>query len=200
MLLLLLAPHAAYGAEDRPHSLAFKTGYHFYPAGSYLRLTGSFGLGGRSELQGPSLEFLDYTYRWSPTWSLNATVFGGYFQKYTPLQTLQQSLVTTYATLTPIYRLAGSDRIGAWGVYTGVGVGRYTLTLRFDDKGSTEEFSDHTLGYHVLIGTEYRFSEQVGFLIEEKYARARVTFGKDLDRTSIDLGGHNLLVGARIHF
>jgi hypothetical protein len=85
-------------------------------------------------------------------------------------------------------------------VYAGAGVGRYGLTLRFDSRGTSEELGNYTLGYHTLIGAEYLLNEQVGFLIEEKYARARVRFGKEVAKTQIDLGGHNLLVGVRLHF
>lgn len=199
VLLVCWVSHAE-AAGERRHALAFKTGYHYYPSSSYFRASEESGAGGTTEFQGQSLELLDYTYQYDPTWGLNLTFFGGYFRKYTPRTDDQQSLVTTYATITPIYRLRGSDRIGRWLVYTGLGVGRYTLTLRFDFQGSSPEFSNFTLGYHALLGAEYRFSEQVGFLAETKYARARVKFDDDLARLDIDLGGLNLLVGFRIHF
>jgi hypothetical protein len=163
-------------------------------------LSGETGLGGVNEFRGQSLEVLDYTYQWTPRWGVNISLFNGYFQKYTPLEDLQQSILTTYATVTPVYTIWGAKRPESWLVYAGAGVGRYGLILRFDSRGTTDEFHDYTLGYHTLIGAEYLLNEQVGFLIEEKYARARVKFGREIERTQIDLGGHNVLVGVRFHF
>ena len=202
--LLVVSP--AMAAVERPHSLAFKTGYHVYPASSYLDFSQRFGLGGTSEFRGQSLELFDYTYQWEPRWGLNFSWFSGYYQKYTPAENLQQSLVTAYTTITPIYSIRGTGLVGAWTVYAGAGVGWYSLVLRFDSGTGSTEINNNTLGYQALIGAEYRYSEQVGFLLEGKYARARLGFGRDLgsDPTSralrIDLGGQNLLVGVRIHF
>ena len=198
-LALLVAP-PVHAAVDRPYALAFKLGYHVYPTSSYLQLSEESGLGGVNEFRGQSLEVLDYTYQWTPRWGLNISLFNGYFRKYTPREDLQQSILTTYATITPVYTIWGARKPESWMVYAGAGVGRYGLTLRFDSRGSSDEFDDYTLGYHTLIGAEYLLSEQVGFLIEEKYARGRVKFGKELEKTQIDLGGHNLLVGVRFHF
>jgi opacity protein-like surface antigen len=135
---------------------------------------------------------------------LNVSLFNGYFRKYTPLENLQQSILTTYATVTPVYTIWGARRPGSWMAYAGAGAGRYGLILRFDIRGTTDQIASYTLGYHTLIGVEYQYSEQVGFLIEEKYARARVKFGTELEgafkNTHIDLGGHNLLLGVRLHF
>lgn len=201
---LLVAGPAA--AVERPHALAFKTGYHAYPASSYLDFTQEIGAGGTSEFRGQSLELFDYTYQWRPRWGLNFSWFSGYYQKYTPAEDFQHSLVTAYTTVTPIYSIRGTGLVGEWTVYAGAGVGWYGLVLRLDSGTESTEVNNHTLGYQALIGAEYRYSEQVGFLLEEKYARARVGFGRDLgsDPTSralrIDLGGHNLLVGVRIHF
>jgi hypothetical protein len=200
LALALLAASPVHAAVERPHALAFKLGYHVYPTSSYLQLSGETGLGGVNEFRGQSLEVLDYTYQWTPRWGVNISLFNGYFQKYTPLEDLQQSILTTYATVTPVYTIWGAKRPESWLVYAGAGVGRYGLILRFDSRGTTDEFHDYTLGYHTLIGAEYLLNEQVGFLIEEKYARARVKFGREIERTQIDLGGHNVLVGVRFHF
>jgi opacity protein-like surface antigen len=200
LALALLAASPVHAAVERPHALAFKLGYHVYPTSSYLQLSGEIGLGGVNEFRGQSLEVLDYTYQWTPRWGVNISLFNGYFRKYTPLEDLQQSILTTYATVTPVYTIWGAKRPESWLVYAGAGVGRYGLILRFDSRGTTDEFHDYTLGYHTLIGAEYLLNEQVGFLIEEKYARARVKFGREIERTQIDLGGHNVLVGVRFHF
>ena len=200
LVLALLAASPVHAAVERPHALAFKLGYHVYPTSSYLQLSGEAGLGGVNEFRGQSLEVLDYTYQWTPRWGLNVSLLNGYFRKYAPLENLQQSILTWYATVTPVYTIWGARRPESWLVYAGAGVGRYGLILRFDERGTTEEFATYTLGYHTLIGIEYCLNEQVGFLIEEKYARARVKFGREIERTQIDVGGHNLLVGVRIHF
>jgi opacity protein-like surface antigen len=200
LALALLAASPVHAAVERPHALAFKLGYHVYPTSSYFQLSEEALLGGANEFRGQSLEVLDYTYQWTPRWGLNVSLLNGYYRKYTPLETLQQSILTTYATVTPVYTIWGTRRPESWLVYAGAGVGRYGLILRFDDRTGSEEFHDYTLGYHTLIGAEYLLNEQVGFLIEEKYARARVKFGREIERTQIDLGGHNVLVGVRFHF
>ncbi|MBI3606959.1 MAG: outer membrane beta-barrel protein [Nitrospirae bacterium] len=207
LALALLVAGPAEAAVERPHSLAFKTGYHVYPASSYFDLSEQIPAGGTSEFRGQSLELFDYTYQWRPRWGLNLSWFSGYYQKYTPVENFQQSLLTYYATITPIYSLRGTGLVGAWTVYAGAGVGRYGLVLRLDSGSTTSETNNSALGYQALIGAEYRYSEQLGFLFEEKYARARMGFGSDFIGTDpvlraarIDLGGHNLLVGVRIHF
>jgi opacity protein-like surface antigen len=200
LALALLAASPVHAAVERPHALAFKLGYHVYPTSSYFQLSEEALLGGANEFRGQSLEVLDYTYQWTPRWGLNVSLLNGYYRKYTPLETLQQSILTTYATVTPVYTIWGANRPESWLVYAGAGVGRYGLILRFDDRTGSAEFHDYTLGYHTLIGAEYLLNEQVGFLIEEKYARARVKFGREIERTQIDLGGHNVLVGVRFHF
>ena len=207
LALALLVAGPAGAAIERPHSLAFKTGYHVYPASSYLDLSQASDLGGTSEFRGQSLELFDYTYQWRPRWGLNVSWFSGYYQKYTPREDNQQSLFTHYATITPIYSIRGTGLVGEWTVYAGAGMGWYGLVLRFDFGTTSQEVNNNTLGYQAIIGAEYRVSEQVGFLIEEKYARARMGFGRDFTETDrelraarIDLGGHNLLVGVRIHF
>jgi hypothetical protein len=204
LALGLLVAGPAVAAVERPHALAFKTGYHVYPASSYFDLSQQLVLGGTSEFRGQSLELFDYTYQWSPRWGLNVSLVSGYYQKYAPTENGAQSLITHYTTITPVYTLWGAGLVGAWTVYAGAGVGRYGLTLRLDQGADRFELNANTLGYQSLIGAEYRYSEQVGFLLEEKYARARMGFGLDLGRESrglrIDMGGHNLLVGVRIHF
>jgi opacity protein-like surface antigen len=206
--LLVVSP--AMAAIERPHSLAFKTGYHAYPPSSYFSdFSQRNGIGGTSDFRGQSLELMDYTYQWRPRWGLNISLANGYYQKYAPDEEFQQTLFTYYTTITPIYSIRGTGLVGSWTVYAGAGVGRYGLTLRFDGSTGSDEFNNNTLGYQALIGAEYRYSEQVGFLIEGKYARARMGFGRDLEGDSpspalralrIDLGGQNLLVGVRIHF
>ncbi len=200
LALALLAASPVHAAVERPHALAFKLGYHMYPTSSYLQLSKESELGGVNEFRGQSLEVLDYTYQWTPRWGLNVSLFNGYFRKYTPREDLQQSILTRYHTVTPVYTIWGARKPESWIVYAGAGMGYYGVILRFDSRGTSEELNDYTLGYHTLIGAEYLLSEQVGFLIEEKYARGRVRFGKDVARTQIDLGGHNLLVGVRFHF
>jgi opacity protein-like surface antigen len=206
LIFAILFTVPAHAAVDRPHALTFKIGYHLYPSSSYFEFSDSLGLGGTDQLSGQSLEFIDYTYQWRPRWGLNVTLYGAYFRKYTPASDFQQSLVTSYHTIMPVYTLWGQRKPQSWLVYTGVGIGSYGLTLRVDFPGVTDEFNNHTYGYVALLGAEYRVSDQVGFLIEEKYARARMGFGRDFgaDPTSralrIDLGGHNLLVGVRFHF
>jgi opacity protein-like surface antigen len=200
LALALLAASPVHAAVERPHALAFKLGYHVYPTSRYFQLSEEAVLGGANEFRGQSLEVLDYTYQWTPRWGLTVSLLNGYYQKYTPLENLQQSILTTYATVTPVYTIWGANRPESWLVYAGAGVGRYGLLLRFDDRTGSAEFHDYTLGYHTLIGVEYCLNEQVGFVIEEKYARARVKFGRDFGRAHIDLGGHNVLVGIRLHF
>jgi hypothetical protein len=198
--LALLAATPVHAAVERPHALAFKLGYHMYPTSSYFQLSDEALLGSATDFRGQSLEVLDYTYQWTPRWGLNVALLNGYFQKYTPLETLQQSILTWYATITPVYTIWGARKPASWLVYAGAGLGRYGLLLRFDSRGTSEEFASYTLGYHTLIGVEYCLNEQIGFVIEEKYARARLKFGSDFGRAHIDLGGHNLLVGVRLHF
>lgn len=76
------------------------------------------------------------------------------------------------------------------------------MSLRFDfPTGPPIEVHTYTLGYQALLGTEYRYSEQTGFLIEGKLSRARIRFApEELGDLEIDVGGVNILVGARIHF
>ncbi len=198
--LTLVAGTPARGEVDRPHSLAFKIGYHFYPDSSFFDATESVDAGGSRDLSGQSLELFDYTYQWPSRWSLNASVIGGYYQEFVPNLTGQLSIFVHTLTVTPVYRLAGSDRIGAWQLYGGVGLGRYGSTIRFDSSSGRSEFNTYTLGYQALLGTEYRYNEQAGFLFETKFSRARIRFGSELGGVEIDVGGLNLLVGVRIHF
>lgn len=197
---MLAAGKPAHGEIERPHSLAFKVGYHVYPDSIYFDATEAAGLGGSAELSGQSLELFDYTYQWPSRWSLNASLVGGYYQEYVPNLTGQHSIFVHTITVTPVYRLAGSDRIGAWQIYSGVGLGRYGSTIRFDSGSGSNEYNTYTLGYQALLGAEYRYNEQTGFLLEQKFSRARVRFGSELGDLEIDLGGFNLLVGVRIHF
>jgi hypothetical protein len=203
---LLIAGSTAHAEGERPHSLAFKLGYHVYPNSSYFKAfqglsTGSAG--GAQDFNGPSMELFDYTYQWPSRWSINVSFLGLYYQTFLPNQTSKHSLLVHTMTATPVYRFMGSDAVGAWQVYGGVGVGRYGLTARFDfqNTGTTTEFDTYTLGYQALIGAEYRLNEQAGLLIEEKFSRARIRFSQtELVGREIDVGGHNILVGARIHF
>ncbi len=196
-----VAPPALATAElERPHALAFKVGYHVYPNSHYLASTQSAAIGGTQDFRGQSLELFDYSYQWPSRWSLNVSLMGGYYQKFTPSLSSQHALFVHTMTATPVYRIAGSDAVGQWTTYAGVGLGRYGLTARLDFGGSNFEDNTYTLGYQALIGMEYRFSEQTGFVIEEKFSRARIRFGKSLERLDIDVGGHNILLGVRIHF
>jgi hypothetical protein len=199
---LIAAGSPAHGEVERPHSLAFKFGYHVYPDSSYFDATEGAFIGGAGDMSGPSLEFFDYTYQWPSRWSLNVSLLGGYYQEFVPTTTAQQSLVVHTMTVTPIYRLAGSDAVGAWQVYSGVGVGRYGMTLRFDfTQGDATEFHTYTLGYQALIGAEYRYNEHTGFVFEQKFSRARIRFSEsELGDLEIDVGGLNLLLGVRLHF
>jgi hypothetical protein len=187
---------------ERPSSLAFKLGFHLYPDSSYFGETQSIGAGGRQDFRGLSLELFDYTYQWPSRWSVNLSPVGGYYQKFIPSQTSQHSVFVHTMTVTPLYRLAGADAVGKWQAYGGIGVGRYGLTARFDfADGSTAQFNTYTLGYQTIIGAEFRYSEQTGFIIEEKFSRARIRFSRtELDGLQIDVGGHNILLGVRIHF
>jgi opacity protein-like surface antigen len=176
-----------------------------YPNSTYFRAFQNVSAGGAQDFNGPSMELFDYTYQWPSRWSLNLSLLGAYYQKFLPSQTSGHTVLVQTTTVTPVYRLIGSDAVGAWQVYGGVGVGRYGLTARFDfqDAGtgaSTTEIDTYTLGYQALIGAEYRLNEQAGLVIEEKFSRARIRFGRELARNEIDVGGHNILVGARIHF
>ncbi len=204
ILLPVLFAHlpAARAEVERPHSLGFKLGYHMYPDSSYLAATEGVGFGGRQDFQGLSVEIFDYSYQWPSRWSLNASLLGGYYQKFVASQTAQQSIFVHTMTITPVYRVAGSDAIGKWQVYTGIGVGRYGLNARFDfPTAPTVQFDTYTLGYQALLGVEYRYSENTGFTIEDKFSRARIRFAEDeFDGLEIDLGGHNILLGVRIHF
>jgi hypothetical protein len=199
--LVLAAGQPAFGEIERPHSLAFKVGYHVYPDSSYFDATEENFLGSSADLSGQSLELFDYTYQWPSRWSLNASLVGGYYQEYVPTLSTQHSIFVHTITVTPLYRIAGSDKIGAWQIYSGVGLGRYGSTIRFDSSTiGSDEFSTYTLGYQALLGAEYRYNEQTGFLLEQKFSRARVRFGSELGDLEIDLGGFNLLVGVRVHF
>jgi hypothetical protein len=198
--LTLATGNPAHGEIERPHSLAFKVGYHVYPDSSYFDATEENFLGGSTDFSGQSLELFDYTYQWPSRWSLNTSLVGGYYQEYVPTLTGQHSIFVQTITVTPVYRLAGSDRIGAWQIYSGVGLGRYGSTIRFDSGSGSNEYNTYTLGYQALLGAEYRYNEQTGFLLEQKISRARVRFGSELGDLEIDLGGFNLLVGVRIHF
>ncbi len=201
-LILAAGVPTAHGEIERPHALAFKVGYHTYPNSSYFNATEENFIGGAQDLSGTSLELFDYTYQWPSRWSLNASLIGGYFQEFVASQTAQQSLFVHTMTVTPVYRLAGSDAIGAWQIYSGAGVGRYGLSIRFDfPTGAPIEIHTFTLGYQALLGTEYRYSEHTGFLIEGKLSRARIRFAaQELGDLEIDVGGFTVLVGARIHF
>lgn len=198
--LILATGAPARGEIDRPHSLAFKVGYHVYPDSSFFDATEANFIGSSADLSGQSIELFDYTYQWPSRWSLNASLVGGYYQEYVPTLTGQHSIFVHTITVTPVYRLAGSDRIGAWQVYSGVGLGRYGSTIRFDSGTGSDEFNTYTLGYQALLGAEYRYNEQTGFLLETKFSRARVRFGSELGDLEIDVGGLNLLIGVRIHF
>ncbi|MFZ5874922.1 MAG: outer membrane protein [Nitrospirota bacterium] len=204
VLVSLLFAHlpAARAEVDRPHSLGFKLGFHIYPDSSYFVATDGIGFGGRLDFQGQSLELFDYSYQWPSRWSLNVSLLGGYYQKYVASQTAQHSIFVHTATITPIYRLAGSDAVGKWQVSGGIGVGRYGLNARFDFPTSpTVQFDTYTLGYQAVLGVEYRYSETTGFTLEDKFSRARIRFAKnEFDRLEIELGGHNILFGVRIHF
>jgi hypothetical protein len=197
-----VAPAALADAEvERPHAFAFKIGYHVYPNSHYLAATQSGGIGGTQDFRGQSLELFDYSYQWPSRWSMNLSVMGGYYQKFTPALNSQHAIFVHTMTATPVYRIAGSNAVGQWLTYAGIGLGRYGLTARFDFSGSpSEEINTYTLGYQALIGMEYRFSEQTGFVMEEKFSRARIRFGRELERLDIDVGGHNILLGVRIHF
>lgn len=201
-VLAFLAGAPARAEVERPHAFAFKVGYHAYPNSSYFNATEQNFIGSAQDLSGASLELFDYTYQWPSRWSLNASLGGGYFQEFVATQTAQQSLFVHTITITPVYRLRGSDAIGSWQVYSGIGVGRYGMSLRFDfPTGPPIEVHTYTLGYQALLGTEYRYSEQTGFLIEGKLSRARIRFApEELGDLEIDVGGVNILVGARIHF
>ncbi len=201
-VFILVASAPAHGEIERPHSLAFKVGYHAYPNSSYFDATEENFIGSAQDLSGLGLELFDYTYQWPSRWSLNASLVGGYYQEYVATLTAQQSLFIHTMMVTPVYRLAGSDAIGAWQVYSGVGLGRYGMSIRFDfPSGAPLELHTYTLGYQALLGAEYRYSEQAGFLIEGKFSRARVRFGAaDLGDLEIDVGGLNVLVGVRIHY
>ncbi|MFZ5863884.1 MAG: hypothetical protein ACOYXR_13710 [Nitrospirota bacterium] len=199
----VLGGHAAAARAEleRPSSLAFKLGYHMYPNSQYFDSLERAGAGGAQDFRGLSLELFDYTYQWPSRWGLNVSLGGLYYQKFTPSQTAQHAIFVQTMTVTPTFRLSGSDAVGTWLVYCGVGVGRYGATTRFDFlPGDATEFHNYTLGYHALIGAEYRFNEQVGFLVEEKFSRARIRFGPELDRMELDVGGHNILVGTKIYF
>jgi len=75
------------------------------------------------------------------------------------------------------------------------------MNMRFDfSTGAPVEFHTYTLGYQALIGAEYRYNEQTGFLLEGKFSRARIRFGSELGDVEIDVGGLNILTGFRIHF
>lgn len=200
-LLVLVGHHPpALAEEERPSSVAFKFGYHVYPASHYFETTAEIGAGNAQDFRGLSLELFDYTYQWPTRWSMNVSLGGLYYQKFIPAQNIQHSLFVHTMTVTPLYRLGGSDAVGKWQVYGGVGVGRYGMTSRFDFTTGGAEFNTYTLGYQGLLGAEYRVNEQTGFVIEEKFSRARIRFGPELNRVEIDVGGHNILVGARIHF
>jgi hypothetical protein len=201
-VFILAASVPARGEIERPHSFAFKVGYHAYPNSSYFDATEAAGAGGAQDLSGLSLEIFDYTYQWPSRWSLNASLLGGYYQEFVPSQANQQSLFVHTMTVTPLYRLAGSDAIGAWQVYTGVGLGRYGASIRFDFASTAPiEIHTYTLGYQALIGTEYRYSEHTGFLVEGKFSRARIRFStEELGNLEVDAGGINILAGVRIHF
>lgn len=198
----IFASAPAHGEIERPHSLAFKVGYHVYPNSSYFDLSEEVGVGSAQDLSGQSLELFDYTYQWPSRWSLNASLLGGYYQEVVLSQTQQQSIFVHTMTVTPLYRLAGSDAIRAWQLYGGAGLGRYGLNARFDfSTGSPLEIHTYTLGYHALIGAEYRFNEQTGFLIEGKFSRARIQFStEEFGGLEIDVGGLNILTGVRLHF
>jgi hypothetical protein len=200
--LILASAPAAHGEIERPHALAFKVGYHAYPNSSYFNATGGAGAGSAQDLSGTSLELFDYTYQWPSRWSLNASVLGGYYQEFIATQTNQQALFVHTMTVTPVYRLAGSDAIKAWQIYSGVGLGRYGTSIRFDfATGAPLEIHTYTLGYQALIGAEYRYSEHTGFLVEGKLSRARIRFSaEELGTLEVDAGGINILAGARIHF
>ncbi|MEW6684056.1 MAG: hypothetical protein AB1451_14250 [Nitrospirota bacterium] len=191
----------AHGEIERPHSFAFKLGYHFYPNSSYFDVSEENFIGGAQDLSGQSLELFDYTYQWPSRWSLNMSLLGGYYQEFVPTQTAQQSIFVHTMTVTPLYRLTGSDAIGAWKIYGGVGLGRYNMNIRFDfSQTESTEVHTYTLGYQALIGAEYRYNEQTGFLIEGQFSRARIRFGSDLGDLEIDVGGLNILTGVRLHF
>lgn len=199
--LAFVAPAAIADAEvERPHSLAFKVGYHVYPNSHYFAATQSAGIGGAQDFRGQSLELLDYSYQWPSRWSMNLSLIGGYYQKFTPTSNSQHALFVHAMTATPVYRIAGSETIGQWLTYAGVGLGRYGLTQQFEFSDGRSEENTYTLGYQALIGMEYRFSEQTGFVVEEKFSRARIRFGRELERLDVDVGGHNILLGVRIHF
>lgn len=190
----------ARGEIERPHSLAFKFGYHLYPNSTYFDATEESFIGSSQDLSGQSLELFDYTYQWPSRWSLNISPVGGYYQEYVPTLNAQHSIFVHTMTVTPLYRIAGSNRVGAWKVYGGVGLGRYGATIRFDS-GTTisDEFNTYTLGYQALLGAEYRYNEHAGFVLEQKFSRARIRFGSELGDLEIDVGGFNLLLGVRIH-
>lgn len=200
-VLILGVSVPAHGELERPHALAFKVGYHMYPDSSYFTATQENFIGGAQDFYGPSLDLFDYTYQWPSRWSMNLSLGTFYYQEFVPVQTAQHAIFVHTMTVTPLYRIAGSDAIGAWQIYSGAGIGRYGMNIRFDfSTGGSSDENTYTLGYQALIGAEYRYSEQTGFLIEEKFSRARVRFGSDLGNLEIDVGGHNLLVGFRIHY
>ena len=191
----------AHGAVDRPHSLAFKVGYHWYPQSSYFDVSEENFIGGEQDFSGQSFEIFDYRYQWPSRWSVDISPVGLYYQEFVPTQTTQQSIFLHTMTITPLYRLAGSDAIGSWQLYSGVGLGRYNANIRFDfSTGGSQEYHTYTLGYLALIGTEYRYNEYTGFLLEAEYSRARIRFGSELGNLEIDVGGLTIWAGARLHF
>ena len=94
-------------------------------------------------------------------------------------------------------------------LYTGAGLGLYFLRSDFQmevdsrEGNYTRSSMDYrsTLGWHLLLGIEWRFHRGWGVLLEDRFAFAHFKGGRgETDLDDFDAGGNNLFLGVRWHF
>jgi opacity protein-like surface antigen len=154
---------------------------------------------------------LEYARRFHDVFSLalSAGVYGGRSSFVTTAEKADVSGSWTVLVfpllLTPRFHL----RLDPVDLYTGGGAGIYFVRtdfrLRVDDGtgGRNRTASDvrSRLGWHVLVGLEWRFHRSWGVVIEDRFAFVHVKGGsRETDIDDFDAGGNHVFLGARWHF
>jgi opacity protein-like surface antigen len=215
----VLAAGDALAMPLSPNALGVRLGYHNFvgvgrgqwPDNDGLLEDGEFDYDVHPEdLDGVSCD-VEYARRFHDVFSLalSAGVYGGRSSFATTAEKARVSgswsVLVFPVLLTPRFHL----RLDPIDLYTGGGVGIYFLRtdfrLRVDDGAvARNERADEVrskVGWHVLLGLEWRFHRSWSVLIEDRFAFVHVKGGsRETDVDDFDAGGNQLFLGARWHF
>ena len=219
LLVLALAAGDARALPLPPNSLDLRIGYHsFFGVDSTQRLD-DLGVSKPAgiecathpeSLDGVSGEIV-YARRFHDMFSLavSAGVYGGRSSSMTTAEKARVSgswsVVVVPVLLTPRLHL----RLDPVDLYAGAGGGIYFVTtdfrLKVDDSAGVRHLGAHesrsVLGWHVLLGIEWRFHRNWGALLEDRFAFAPVRGGsRETGLGDFDAGGNDIVLGVRWHF